>query len=256
MEASSGRHGLLRPVRLPRGMACYAPDRAGRRMRNRRPPRRGLGAEQPGHGSQPAAGRRRHRVPGAGSGHLPGRRVTGRGQARAANNLAFNYRFLGRHEEAAAALNDALAVQRQVGDRYGEGIALCNLGEAYLEIGRLDDAIIRSREALAIVRDIGSARVEGYALCNLGRANLDLGHAAVAADMLGQALAIHRAEGDRYGEAQDLQYIGSASAQAGRLAEARTAWQRACSLFAALGEGAPAAEFRSSLLQLDAQSAD
>src|ERR1017187_3405752 len=96
----------------------------------------------------------------------------------------------------------------------------------------------------------------GMAPGNLGRANLDLGHAAVAADMLGQALAIHRAEGDRYGEAQDLQYIGSASAQAGRLAEARTAWQRACSLFAALGEGAPAAEFRSSLLQLDAQSAD
>ncbi len=170
-----------------------------------------------------------------------------RGQAQATNNLAFHYRFLGRHEEAAATLLDALDLQRQVGHRYGESITLCNLGEAYLELGRHDEATARSQEALAVVREIGSSRLEGYALYNLGRIDLDLGRTAAAAGLLEQALDLHRAAGDKYGEAQDLQYIGHTRAQAGRLAEAREPWERACRLFESLGDDTLAAELRSRL---------
>ena len=115
-------------------------------------------------------------------------------------------------------------------------MALCNLGEAYLELGRHDEAIARSQEALAIVREIGSTRDEGYALYNLGRAHLELGHPAEASDLLDQALAIHRAAGDRYGEAQDLRHIGTARARSGQLAEADRAWTHARDLFQGLGE--------------------
>jgi DNA-binding SARP family transcriptional activator len=174
-----------------------------------------------------------------------------RGQAQAANNLAFSYRSLQRYEEAVVALLDALELQRQVGRRYGEGLALCNLGEAYLELGRHAEAIARSQEALAVVREVGSTRMEGYALYNLGRANLDLGQSAEAASLLEQALTIHRAVGDRIGEAQDLRYIGIAHARAGRVAEARGTWTRARSLYQGLGEDKEVADLSAQLEKLE-----
>ena len=178
-----------------------------------------------------------------------------KGQARAANNLAYAYQLLGRHEEAVAALESALSLQREVGTRYGEAVALNNLGEAYRELGRLDDAMASSGEALVIFREIGARRHEGDALYNLGRVNLDLGQATEATDLLEQAAAIHRAEGDRHGEAQDLQYAGAAYAQAGRTAEARGRWERAYSLYRSLGDDAQAAKLRSQLAELGAEPA-
>jgi DNA-binding SARP family transcriptional activator/Tfp pilus assembly protein PilF len=175
-----------------------------------------------------------------------------RDQGQAANNLAFCYLILGRHEEAVEALLDALKLQRELGRRYGEGVALCNLAEAYLELGRPDEAITSAREALTILREVGSVRYEGYALYNLGRARLELGQGAEAASLFEQALPIHRAAGDRYGEAQVLRRIGNAHALAGRLAEAREAWTRARSLFEALGEAGPAASLTAELDQLEA----
>ncbi|HEX4661744.1 MAG TPA: BTAD domain-containing putative transcriptional regulator [Streptosporangiaceae bacterium] len=173
-------------------------------------------------------------------------------QAQVANNLAFCYLLLGRHEEAVAALLGSLDLQRRVGRRYGEGVALCNLGEAYVELGRHDQAIAVSQEALAIAREVGSVRDEGYALHNLGRAHLELGHLAEAANLFEQALSIHRAAGDRSGEAQDLQRIGTAHARAGRPAEAHEVWNRARIIFEGLGEDSQAAELGARLEQLDA----
>ncbi len=171
-------------------------------------------------------------------------------QAQVANNLAFCYLVLGRHEEAVTALLGALKLQRQAGRRYGEGVALCNLGEAYVELGRHDEAIAVSQEALAIAREVGSVRDEGYALHNLGRAHLELGHLTEAADLFEQALAIHRAAGERFGEAQDLKRIGAARARAGHLAEARDMWTRARILFEGLGEDGQAAELGARLEKL------
>lgn len=173
-----------------------------------------------------------------------------RGEAQAANNLAFHYRLLGRYEEAAAALSGALELQCQLGLRYGESIALCNLGEVYLELGRYDDAIARSRDALDVIREIGSDRLEGYALYNLGRVALTRGQAAEAVEVLSQAMELHRTVGDRYGEAQDLLYLGDACRQAERPTAARDAWQRASSLFASLGEVEHAAKIGAKLEEL------
>jgi tetratricopeptide (TPR) repeat protein len=165
-----------------------------------------------------------------------------RDQAQPANNLAFCYLILGRHEEAVTALLDALELQREVGRRYGEAVALCNLGEAYLELGRQAEAIEHSERALAIAREVGSVRDEAYALYNLGRAQLDLGHLAEAARLFDQALSIHRAAGDRYGEAGVLRRIGAAQVSAGMLAVASETWGRAKRLLEVLGEDRQVAE--------------
>jgi DNA-binding SARP family transcriptional activator len=179
-----------------------------------------------------------------------------KGQTKAANNLAYSYQLLGRHEEAIAALVSVLDLKRQVGHRYGEAVALCNLGEAYRELGRLDDAIASCQDALGIVRDIGAVRDEGYALYSLGRAHLDRGQTAEATDLLERAAVIHHATGDRNGEAQDLRYAGAAHAQAGSFAEARLRWERARLLFRTLGQDELAAQLRSQLAELDAEPAD
>jgi DNA-binding SARP family transcriptional activator len=179
-----------------------------------------------------------------------------RGQTKAANNLAFSYQLLGRHEEAIAALVSVLDLKRQVGHRYGEAVALCNLSEAYRELGRLDEAIASSQDALAIAREIGAVRDEGYALYSLGRAHLDLGRAAEATDLLEQAAAIHHATGDRNAEAQDLRYAGAAHLQAGSVAEARDRWQRAYRLFRGLGDDAQSAQMRSDLAELGAEPSE
>jgi len=172
------------------------------------------------------------------------------GQGQAANNLAFHYRFLGRHEEAAAALLEALELQRQAGRRYGEAIALCNLGEAYVELGRHEDARERSLEALAIVREIGSERLEGYALYNLGRIELDQGRVAEATELLNKAQSLHHGVGDGYGEAQDLHYLGEAYARVGHHEASAEAFKRAHALFLGLGEDRQAAAVIGRLAQL------
>src|SRR5579875_1071430 len=161
-----------------------------------------------------------------------------RGQARAANNLAFNYQLLGRHEDAVGYLRSALRLQRRIGHRYGEGIALVNLGEAYVALGRLGEAVARSTEARKLLAEVGSLRDVSYADTNLGRAMLARGREAEAIALLEQALAGHRSVGDRYGEAQDLRYLGLARARAGRPADARQAWESAMAVFESLGDQA------------------
>jgi DNA-binding SARP family transcriptional activator len=178
-----------------------------------------------------------------------------RGQAQAANNLAFSYRFLGRHEDAVPALLAALDLQREVGARRGEAIALCNLGESYLHLGQYQEAIIRSEQALAVAHEIAAVRFEGYALYNLGRANLELGSTTAAVGLLEQALQIHRSAGDKYGEAQDLQQIGIAHARDGAAARAREAWARACAIFESLDDHNQLDELRAHLRELDASTA-
>jgi DNA-binding SARP family transcriptional activator len=174
------------------------------------------------------------------------------GQAKTANNLAYSYALLGRHEEAIAALTEVIDLQRRVGQRYGEAVALCNLGEAYRELGRLDEAIGACQEALAAAGEIGATRDEGYALYGLGRAYLDLQQPAQAADFLEQAQVIHNAAGDRNGQAQDLRYLGLAYLRDGRAAQARERWERSYRLFRRLEDQAQAEQVRSHLAELGA----
>src|SRR5580693_7420762 len=178
-----------------------------------------------------------------------------KGQTRAANNLAYSYQLLGRHEEAIAALTGVLDLKRQAGHRYGEVVALCNLGEAYRELGRLDEAIAQSKEALAIARELGATRDEGYALYSLGRAHLDLGEVAEAANLLEQALTIHHDAGDRNAEAYDLRYLGTANVRLGMASDARDRLLRAHNLFRALGDDVQVAQVRSQLADLGSESA-
>ncbi len=77
------------------------------------------------------------------------------GEAQAANNLADVYHMLGRTAEALDLYRRALELNREVGHRYGEGVALGNLGWALLDADRAEEAIDYLLQARRIFAEIG-----------------------------------------------------------------------------------------------------
>ena len=83
-------------------------------------------------------------------------------------DLGLAYATLGQVEKAIGFYEQALGIDREIGDRRGEGNALGNLGLAYAALGQVEKAIGFYEQHLAIVREIGDRRGEGTALGNLG----------------------------------------------------------------------------------------
>ena len=74
----------------------------------------------------------------------------------------------------------ASQICREIGDRYGEALALNNGGLVYGEVGRFEDAITGYRQALEIFRELGDLYREGDVLTNLGVVHRALGRAEEA----------------------------------------------------------------------------
>ena len=94
----------------------------------------------------------------------------------------------------------ALVIDREIGDRRGEGADLGNLGMAYAALGEVRRAIEQYEQALVISREIGDRRGEGADLGNLGNGVRGPGQVGRAIEQYEQALAISREIGDRRGE--------------------------------------------------------
>jgi tetratricopeptide (TPR) repeat protein len=74
----------------------------------------------------------------------------------------------------------ALVIDREIGDRRAEGVVLGNLGVAYAALGETRRAIEFYEQYLAIAREIGDRRSEGTALWNTALALDKLGDRAQA----------------------------------------------------------------------------
>jgi tetratricopeptide (TPR) repeat protein len=166
------------------------------------------------------------------------------GEAQAANNLADAYQRLGRTDEALDLYRRALELNRAVGYRLGEGIALGSLGWTLLDLARAEDALDYLRQAQAVFGEIDYPDGMGYALHILGRCYLSLGRDADALDCLQRALASHQATGNRRMQAATLRSLGSTQHRAGLAAESRVSWTRAAAIFEELGDSAEAQEVR------------
>ena len=84
-----------------------------------------------------------------------------------------------------------MTIVREIGDRRGEGNALCNLGIVYANLGETRRAIQFLEQYLTIAREIGYRRGEGNALWNMSLALDQLGEHAQAIQHAGQALTIY-----------------------------------------------------------------
>jgi DNA-binding SARP family transcriptional activator len=174
-----------------------------------------------------------------------------RGQARVEYNVANAWFDLGRYAEALEAAQRSVAIQRQIGNRYVEGLALETMGCAYRELGQFGDAVAHFRQALAIFRDLGDLDSEADSLGDLGDTYLGMHHVDEAIACLQDSLTIRRSIEDRAGQAATLQRLGAAQRDAGEFGLARGFLAEALRLNEELGDDARAAEIRAALSEID-----
>ena len=65
--------------------------------------------------------------------------------------------LLGQHDAALAAYNDALVIDRELGDRRGERIDYVTIASVQQDLGRNDDALESLRQALKISRELADS---------------------------------------------------------------------------------------------------
>ncbi len=110
----------------------------------------------------------------------------------------------------------ALALWRELGDRYWEGTTLHLIGIAYFSAQKYEQAIEASNQALDIRREVKDRAGEASTLSNLGRTNYRLNRGEKAIEYYEQALDIRREVKDRTGEADTLKNMGNVYIALGR----------------------------------------
>ena len=141
----------------------------------------------------------------------------------------------------------ALDLNREVGYRFGEGIALVNLGDVLLNLNRAEEAIEYLQQARRTFAEIKDADGTGYAFYWLGRCYACLDRGAEALDCLRQALTSHRIAGNRRRQAVTLRFLGRTQARHGLPAEARESWAQSAAIFDDLGDSEQAAQVRAEM---------
>jgi tetratricopeptide (TPR) repeat protein len=133
---------------------------------------------------------------------------------------------LGRFDETIGYFQQVLAIHLEMGDRRGEAWALGYLGCAHYCLGRFDEATDCFQGALPLAREVGHRYGEGLALRGLGCVYAALERFDEAIDCLQQALAISREIGDRLNEGGVLNDIGNTYRALGRVDEAIDSLER------------------------------
>jgi tetratricopeptide (TPR) repeat protein len=127
---------------------------------------------------------------------------------------------LGQFEQAIACHERALAIAREMGDRYGEETWLGNLGRAYRNLGRYENAVESLQQAIIIAQEVGNSRSEAVHLDNLGLTYFDLGQVEQAVACAQKARNIAHEIGEQHFLARYLGNLGNAYRVLGRLEQA------------------------------------
>jgi tetratricopeptide (TPR) repeat protein len=115
--------------------------------------------------------------------------------ARGLNLLGVIYKSQGRYPAAADAMQGALALHRELGDRLRVSGTLNNLGLTSEARGDYAQASAHYQDALTIAREIKDRELEYLSLRNLGGAHTGLGEYGAAETYLRQALQLADAAG-------------------------------------------------------------
>jgi non-specific serine/threonine protein kinase len=195
-------------------------------------------------------------------------------RARALSGLGFILIFQQDYEEAITALDEAIALYEDLGDRFGAAIALGNLGYAVLHGGYrervpafvdkaetlmqgdldgharaflrsvvagaflgadLDSAVSQLEEGLALRRELGDPRAVSMSLLSLGEAELNRGDLDRGAALLEEGARIARELGDRLGTTYFVWELGRLSALQESPVRAARLWGAAEALREQLG---------------------
>ncbi|MEO0376097.1 MAG: CHAT domain-containing protein, partial [Cyanobacteria bacterium P01_A01_bin.17] len=176
-----------------------------------------------------------------------------RGEAKSMGNLGLCYKRLGKHQQALQFLQQALTIFRQIGYRQGEVDSLANLGDVYYVLRRTDDARSFHQQALELARKLGDQEGESASLNSLGLVYFSQGNYREAIRFHQQSLDISRKIGDRQGEAIALGNIGNAHYRRRKFDPAIAYYQQSLTLAKALGIRAAEGRYLSNLGRLLAE---
>jgi tetratricopeptide (TPR) repeat protein len=157
------------------------------------------------------------------------------GQAYVLGNLGIVEFEVGNYAQAAGRQERALKLYRQLGNQAGAARTIVNLGLVYLRQDSLDQAISLFREGLELSRQHGMHRAEANALSNLGLACGRQGRPQEAITHLEQALVMIRQLDDPASQAETLNNLGEALQGIGEAERARAQHETALKLAADIG---------------------
>ncbi|MBT9098825.1 tetratricopeptide repeat protein [Methylovulum psychrotolerans] len=125
--------------------------------------------------------------------------------------LGMLYGSLGNYEQALGCYQRTLQIQRDIGDKAGEGATLSNIATIAHAKGDYKKALMSLKEALQIDREVGDKESEGLALNNISQIHKVNGDYVSALDYLGQSLKIQQGIGDKRGEGATLNNLATVS---------------------------------------------
>jgi tetratricopeptide (TPR) repeat protein len=162
--------------------------------------------------------------------------LTGAARGAMLMRLASRLDVLGRRAPQRAAIEEALVLARESGDRMGEITAERFLGVLLIQLGRVAEAEEHVKRNLVCARETGDQRAEASATGNLGILFSALGRFAEARTHHERHLALATAAGDLAGQTRATGNLGNALAAEGRHAEALEQHQRQIALARRIGD--------------------
>ena len=138
-------------------------------------------------------------------------------------------------QAAEVQIREGLALAQQMGDRGREGILLGHLVLVTSLRTSLSERIKAVDEAIAVHREVGNQRAEAAALNNRGQWCVALGRLSEARNTYNRAMTIHRQVGHRMGEAISLGSLARVFVLDGQPAIARMGAAQALPILAELG---------------------
>ncbi len=123
-------------------------------------------------------------------------------------NIGNIYYARGDFDTALGYQEQSLKISKQIGDKYGEGVALNNISQIYDARGDFDTALGYLEQSLKISEQIGDKSGEGVTLNNISQIYQDRGDFDTALGYLEQSLKISKQIGDKYNQGATLNNIG------------------------------------------------
>ncbi|HWQ33060.1 MAG TPA: sigma 54-interacting transcriptional regulator [Blastocatellia bacterium] len=141
--------------------------------------------------------------------------------AAAYTNLGYNLLHLGETARARQALEAAIRLAREIGERVAQGNSLETLGELAMLCGQFEEAERLAREGIAVLQEVSGRWVESQAYLTLGRCYLLQNRCAEAAEAFTHSLSVADKTDDQRGQVAARLWLIETQLEAGETAAAR-----------------------------------
>jgi len=152
-------------------------------------------------------------------------------QANQLGNIGIVFHLEGKLEEALETYQQALKIHKKIGNLLGQANNLCNIGNIYYQQGILEKALETYQQTLEIHKKVGNPLGQATILGNIGNVYSDQGMPEEGVNVYQQALEIYERIGNSLGQANQLNNIGVFYEEQNKLDEALRYYQQARGIF-------------------------